>query len=374
VPAIVPLINALSLDATASLVALGFIASTLTVTGATNATPIVLTFAAPHNILSTTKASVVVSGIVGNTAANGTFLTHYISSTQLALYNQSLTGIESPVAGNGAYASGGIAQTAFSDGGIVVGRIKANENWAPPRCIFIPKSSRFGPRSTPGRQAMSKTNPTPQGALVRSYNMTQYGGGYSSTPTVTVSAPDVSGGIQATAIAEVTSNGAIRRVLPVIAGSGYLTSPTVTITDSTGTSATAVANLGPTAEVLAQMQQRSLMTEFVQFEVQVWGANNPSDYNADFDLTQAIYHEVLASSHRLAPGQIVVSGGVWVDSLPTSQQMDLLGHLFKFQVEFATPVLDTQLALAPAGVRPTATVQAIAPDTGTVEVVVSGQL
>ncbi len=66
-----------------------------TITGATNATPIVIT-SAGHGLA--TGARVTISGVLGNTAANGTF-----TITQLTANTFSLGGS----AGNGAYTSGG---------------------------------------------------------------------------------------------------------------------------------------------------------------------------------------------------------------------------------------------------------------------------
>lgn len=66
-----------------------------TITGATNASPIVVT-SANHGL--TTGARVTVSGVLGNTAANGTFTVTYVSSSTFSL--------DSSV-GNGAYVSGG---------------------------------------------------------------------------------------------------------------------------------------------------------------------------------------------------------------------------------------------------------------------------
>lgn len=69
---------------------------TAVVTAATNATPIVVTTASPHNLQTGDK--VTVSGVVGNTAANGDF-----SATKIGANSFSLDGSS----GNGAYASGG---------------------------------------------------------------------------------------------------------------------------------------------------------------------------------------------------------------------------------------------------------------------------
>ena len=64
-----------------------------------------------------------------------------------------------------------------------------------------------------------------------------------TSPTITLSVPDVAGGTQAVATATVIS-GAISVVIVTTIGSGYKNPPTVTITDSTGTGATATAGIG----------------------------------------------------------------------------------------------------------------------------------
>lgn len=66
------------------------------ITGATNGTPIVITTSTPHGLA--TGAAAVVSGVVGNTAANGTWAVNVVSATTLALQWST---------GNGAYISGG---------------------------------------------------------------------------------------------------------------------------------------------------------------------------------------------------------------------------------------------------------------------------
>jgi hypothetical protein len=70
--------------------------TTLTVTGATNASPIVITTSASHKLM--TGQRVVVSSVGGNTAANGTWTITALSDTTF-----SLTGST----GSGAYTSGG---------------------------------------------------------------------------------------------------------------------------------------------------------------------------------------------------------------------------------------------------------------------------
>ncbi len=78
---------------------------TFNVSGATNATPIVITTTLPHSGLAD-GAAVFVGGVVGNTAANGNYFAKVTSytSTTFALYNDA--GLTSPVAGSGTYVPG----------------------------------------------------------------------------------------------------------------------------------------------------------------------------------------------------------------------------------------------------------------------------
>ena len=247
-------------------------------------------------------------------------------------------------------------QPALIDGKIVIGRVREQENSSTPRVIFIPRGSRFGPRSNPTRVApMQATNPLAPGTGVKSYTMTGYGGGYSNAPVITISAPNLSGGVQAAATAVVTSNGAISKVVPTVVGSGYTTPPTVTISDATGTGAGASPNMEHPAQTLAVLQQRSLLTDFVQFEVQCWNAASPNDPDYDFDAAQLLYQQVIASTHLLAPGIYTVTNGQWLDSVPNSTQLDLYGHVYRFMLELATPLTDAPLQFAPVGVQPVST-------------------
>lgn len=90
----------------------------------------------------------------------------------------------------------------------------------------------------------------PYSGQVTTITVTNGGSGYSANPTVTVSAPDFPtaatlfpNGAQATATALVTG-GVITSIQVTFGGDGYLV-PTVTITDSTGTGATATAGISP---------------------------------------------------------------------------------------------------------------------------------
>lgn len=240
---------------------------------------------------------------------------------------------------------------ALTDGGIVIGRVHVDENVAPPRVILIPRGSRFEPKSSSTHSApFSPKNSFTTGVSVRSATMTQLGGGYSATPTATLSAPDVQGGVQATAT-PIVYNGAIANVVITNGGSGYINPPTITISDTTGTQASATANLSPNPQTLSVLAARSLMTEVVQFECQVWTTATTPDPNNDFDATQLLYQQVIASTHLLAAGVYKLTPGKWADSVPNSTQVNLLGHVFVFGLELSTPLTDQPLQFAPVGTQ-----------------------
>ncbi len=70
--------------------------SIITITGATNATPIVLTVPTGHGIVAADEVEI--SGVLGNTAANGAFIVTSVTATTITLQGS---------AGNSAYTSGG---------------------------------------------------------------------------------------------------------------------------------------------------------------------------------------------------------------------------------------------------------------------------
>jgi hypothetical protein len=76
-----------------------------TVVGATNASPIVIQTSAAHTLV-TNDSGVVVAGVVGNTAANGTWTITVVDSTHFSLNGST---------GNGAYASGGVVTARIYD-------------------------------------------------------------------------------------------------------------------------------------------------------------------------------------------------------------------------------------------------------------------
>lgn len=127
------------------------------------------------------------------------------------------------------------------------------------------------------------------------------------------------------------------------------------------------------AEVLAQTQQRSVLTETVHFEVHVWGQASPPDpEGGDFDATQALYQAVVQATHLDAVGSYRVTAGTWGDQQPNASQLLKAGHEFVFGLEFDTPVLDALLPLAPSGTKAVSTTNLQPSDGGAPEVGCSG--
>ena len=92
--------------------AVGFTITSLSVTGATNASPIVLTVSSTTGTSLRNNDTVVVSGVGGNTAANGTWLVEVASSTTIKLLGST---------GNGSYTSGGTVAGAGSGTAYIYG-------------------------------------------------------------------------------------------------------------------------------------------------------------------------------------------------------------------------------------------------------------
>jgi phage-related protein len=80
----------------------GYTEQQKTVSAATNASPIVLTFTEPHRFKD--GAQVVVGGVGGNTAANGTWTLTIVDATRISLGGST---------GNGVYTSGGTASVSL---------------------------------------------------------------------------------------------------------------------------------------------------------------------------------------------------------------------------------------------------------------------
>ena len=98
------------------------------------------------------------------------------------------------------------------------------------------------PNQSNGVQATAVASITTGAGGVQSIQVTAIGSAYTSVPTVTIGAPDVAGGVQATASATI-SGGNVVAITVTQAGSGYTSVPSVSITGGGGSSATANATL-----------------------------------------------------------------------------------------------------------------------------------
>jgi hypothetical protein len=81
-----------------------------------------------------------------------------------------------------------------------------------------------------------------QTGTVTGFTITEGGDSYTSAPSVTLGAPDVSGGVQATATA-VLDGDAVDSITITNPGTGYTSAPSVTIAGSSGTDATATCSI-----------------------------------------------------------------------------------------------------------------------------------
>jgi hypothetical protein len=82
----------------------------------------------------------------------------------------------------------------------------------------------------------------PPGKAIERITMNTQGGGYNTAPAVTISAPDLPGGVQATATANLSA-GKINNLVITSNGSGYSTAPTITIPPPTVTQAVGTATV-----------------------------------------------------------------------------------------------------------------------------------
>jgi len=121
--------------------------------------------------------------------------------------------------------------------------------------------------------------------------ITNPGAGYTSTPAVTISAPNETGGVQAVAEATITAN-AVSAITLTEAGTGYTSAPTVTITGGGATtSATALASI----------------TTFKTGTVSVLVTNGGTGYNNAANITVTIGDG--SGWTTRAVGNATVSGG-----------------------------------------------------------------
>tara|TARA_B100001093_G_scaffold277143_1_gene264872 strand:+ start:8909 stop:9991 length:1083 start_codon:yes stop_codon:yes gene_type:complete len=124
---------------------------------------------------------------------------------------------------------------------------------------------------------------------IRSISITNGGSGYTTTPTITISGGDGTG---ATVQAVTLSSGVITSILLSNKGSGYTAAPTITISDpdtAGGTTATATATLSSNT-----LPEGTTLYSFIGVEdTDLWGTSNKlKSINADSVVTQlnAVHH------------------------------------------------------------------------------------
>ena len=167
----------------------------------------------------------------GNVAVTGTFSNTGIS---IAQYNNERVMIGDPSKGlftwdgNSVVSIGGVGLIGITNPG-------SNYTTAPNVVISAPNQSN-------GIQATAVATITTGAGGVQSIQVTATGSGFTSVPTVTIGAPNVSGGVQATAGATI-QGGNVVAITVTQAGSGYTSIPSVSITGGGGSSATANATL-----------------------------------------------------------------------------------------------------------------------------------
>jgi hypothetical protein len=139
------LVALISLSLTTRLVGHGAVQASFPITAATVTTPITVTSPALAAALPMgRRAHAVVSGIVGTTEANGTWVLTPQSDGTFALSSFTPQGAYLPSVGANAYVSGGTIQVAFPDYQILLGQRNKSLSTAgvPPRILFVPCVSR----------------------------------------------------------------------------------------------------------------------------------------------------------------------------------------------------------------------------------------
>jgi hypothetical protein len=130
---------------------------------------------------------------------------------------------------------------------------------------------------------------------VGSIGIVSKGSGYTSAPSVVISAPNQTNGVQATAIATISAN-AVSSVTLLEAGSGYTSSPTITFNGGGGSGANAVASI----------------TTFAQGTVAVLVTNGGVGFTSNPTVT------ITGGGGTNAAGQAIVSGNIVTQVIMTN--------------------------------------------------------
>ena len=171
------------------------------------------------------------TGNIGNVASAGTFSN---SAVTVAQYKNERVMIGDPSKGLFTWDGSNLVSIG-SVGTIAIRNPGSGYTTAPSVTISAPNDSN-------GVQATAVASITTGSGGVQSIRVDNIGSGYTSVPTVTVGAPNLPGGAQATAGATI-SGGNVVAISVFNAGSGYTTVPAVTITGGGGANANAVAAL-----------------------------------------------------------------------------------------------------------------------------------
>jgi hypothetical protein len=133
----------LSLNLTLALANAGQTFKTFPITGATATTPIQVTSPA-HGVPPGENVHGVVTGVVGETEANGLWELTVVDPNTFSLATYSAQGIPTNSVGTNAYVSGGQIAVAFPDYRILLGRrrVAMNTSVASPRIVFVPTNGR----------------------------------------------------------------------------------------------------------------------------------------------------------------------------------------------------------------------------------------
>ena len=129
--------------------------------------------------------------------------------------------------GNSAISIGSVGLIAVANGG---------SGYSTPPDVLI-----SAPNETGGVQATATASITTGSGGVDAVIVDNAGTGYTSVPSVVIGSPNLANGTQATASASITSGGSIVYITVSNPGSGYTTTPSVTISGGGGSSGNAVA-------------------------------------------------------------------------------------------------------------------------------------
>jgi len=132
---------------------------------------------------------------------------------------------------------------------------------------------------------------------IGSIGIVSRGTGYTSAPSVVISAPNQTNGIQATAIATITAN-AVSSVTLLEAGSGYTSSPTITFNGGAGSGANALASV----------------TTFAQGTVAVLVTNGGTGYTNSSNISVSI----AGGGGTNAAGTAIISGNIVTQVIMTN--------------------------------------------------------